>query len=70
MSRTVGVIHKCHVIVIASWNVLEVDIQGGVRCGNCRVPGRSIKKVLLVSAGGGGGMRQTIRGDKKNSIDG
>ena len=41
-----GMIHEGQVVVIASWNILEVDVYGGERCGYCTLPVR--KKVPKV----------------------
>ena len=43
-----GMIHEGHVVVIASLNVLEVDVYSGERCGDCmssiKVPSESAEK--------------------------
>ena len=72
MGDTVGVVHERHVVVIASWNLVKVDVHSGVRCWDCRTPAESIKKGGVgVSRGERrmNGTRQTIRGDEKNSIN-
>lgn len=51
ISDTMGVVHERHVIVIASRNAVEVDVQGGIRCGDCRVTKGLMEKVPLASAG-------------------
>ena len=68
-----GVVHKRHVIVISGRNTVEVDVQGGVRCGDCRAPERSVTRCGQCQRGGEkrtDKMKQTVRGNKENSIDG
>jgi hypothetical protein len=39
MGDTVGVVHEGHVVVIAGRDTVEVDVDGGVRGGDCRTSG-------------------------------
>jgi len=69
----VGVVHERHVIIISGRNTVEVDVQSSVRCGDCKVPERSITRCSWCQWRGKKGMnkmKQTIRGDKENTIDG
>ena len=45
-----GMVHERHVIVIAGRNAVEVDVQGGIRCRDCRVTEGLMEKVPLASA--------------------
>ena len=73
MSETMGMVHKRHVVVIASRNAVKVDVQGGIRCRDCRVPERLMEKVPLASVREKekwmNKQRQTIRGDEEDSIN-
>ena len=39
-----SVVHEGHVIIIAGWNAVKVDVQSSERCGNCRTSEGSRKR--------------------------